>query len=919
MRKTSLFLLLAVFLYPGINVAQTVIRGVVRNNATREPVPAVSVTVQGSSDGDYTDDKGRFHFKVSRPLPLTLTVSSIGFESMDIKVTSAGSPVEISLSPAVSVGQEVVVSASRSAQKKLSSPVTIEQISNKDIIRSPQMNYYDMVQGLKGVDVTVSSIGFTSVTTRGFNTSGNTNFTQVVDGMDNQAPGLNFPLGSAIGLTQLDVDNIEILSGASSALYGSRGLNGTMVMTGKDPFKYQGLSVQITQGVNHVSSAGSNDPVGPSPYYDWTLRWAKKINPKLAIKINTQYTQAEDWVATDSTNKSGPGSKYTDPNYNGVNYYGGATSVDINPFLEGALAGDPSLSPIIEPIVGKGPNYVSRTGYPEYGYLDNNAKLFKANAELRYKIQPKLELILSGTYGTGNVVYTNDTRYQLKNFKVGQYRAELKSDNWFFRAYTTQENSGNTLVAGPTAQLINESWKPSYDPNTGDGWYPQYTAALIGALAGGSDPTSAAWIARQQADQGMQALGSALFNHLKDSISTTPITMGGTLFQDRSKLYNAEFQYNFSHLVHFVDIIAGVNWRLYNLNSKGTLFPDNNGPINVYEYSAYLQLVKKLLENRLTLSASFREDKNTLFSQPKLTSRLSAVYEVAKNNFVRFSYQNAYSFPSNIQSLQNTLNGYNSYSSGGAKRLLDGQYHFDQYAPYTLASVEAYQQSNDPTVLQKFVYNDIKPQSVNAFELGYSSLIGKRLLIDVLGYFSTWQNFIGYTDVANTPGTNDVNAFKDHSTYVQYNIAFNGGQTVNTYGYAASISLDLRKNFLIRANYFSDYLVNLNNSQINNFNTPKYHINAEFSNTGFGNAQRWSFTTALRYKPAYYYVVSGGLASGNVPASLVLDAQVSYKIPSIHSSFKLGSTNLTNKYYSTGVANPSIGGVYYVTYAYNVF
>ncbi|HEX4850822.1 MAG TPA: carboxypeptidase-like regulatory domain-containing protein, partial [Puia sp.] len=723
MRKISLILLLAGFLCPGINYAQTVLKGTVRNSVTKEPIPAVSVTIQGMSDGDFTDDKGRFHFKVSHALPLSLIVSSIGFESKEVSVTDANSSLEILLVPAVSVGQEVVVSASRSAQKKLSSPVTIEQISNKDIIHSPQMNYYDMVQGLKGVDVTVSSLGFTSVTTRGFNTSGNTNFTQVVDGMDNQAPGLNFPLGAAIGLNQLDVDNIEILSGASSALYGSRGLNGTMVMTGKDPFKYQGLSLQITQGVNHLKSSGSNDPVGPSPYYDWSVRWAKKISSKLAFKVNVQYTQAKDWVATDSTNKNGPGSKYTDPNYNGVNYYGGATSVDINPFLEAAAAGDPSLAPIVGPIVGEGPNYVSRTGYPEYGYLDNNAKLLKTNAELRYKIQPKLEMILSGSFGTGSVVYTNDTRYQLKNFKVGQYRAELRSDNWFFRTYTTQENSGNTLVAGPTAQLINEAWLPSYDPNSGDGWYPRYTAGLIGAMAQGSDPTSAAWLARQQADQGMPAIGSALFNHLKDSISSKPITSGGTLFEDRSKLYNAEFQYNFSHLVHFVDIIAGVNWRLYHLNSKGTLFPDDNAPINVYEYSAYVQFAKKLLDKKLTLSASFREDKNTLFEQPKLTSRLSAVYEVAKNNYLRFSYQNAYSFPSNIQSLQNTLNGYNSYSSGGSKLLLDGHYHFDQYAPYTLSSVETYQQNHDPNSLQKFIYNDIKPQSVNAFELGYSALI----------------------------------------------------------------------------------------------------------------------------------------------------------------------------------------------------
>ena len=313
--------------------------------------------------------------------------------------------------------------------------------------------------------------------------------------MDNQAPGLNFPLGNAIGLTQLDVDNIELLSGASSALYGSRGLNGTMVMTGKDPFKYQGLSILVNQGVNHVKNSNVKDPVKPAPYYDWAIRWGKKINDKLAFKINVQYTKASDWVATDSSNKNGSGTKYTDPNYNGVNLYGGATSADINPFLEYALSTNPDLAPIIEPLLGQS-NYVARTGYAEYGYLDNNAQLFKANAELRYKIKPKLQAIFSGTFGTGNIVYTNDTRYQLKDFKVGQYRLELKAENWFLRAYTTQENSGNTLVAGPTAQYINEGWKPSYDASTGDGWYPQYTGALIQSLAGGMDYNSASYAAR---------------------------------------------------------------------------------------------------------------------------------------------------------------------------------------------------------------------------------------------------------------------------------------------------------------------------------------------------------------------------------------------------------------------------------------
>ncbi len=675
----------------------------------------------------------------------------------------------------------------------------------------------------------------------------------------------------------MDIDNIELLSGASSALYGSRGLNGTMVMTSKNPFKDQGLSFLITQGVNHINGKKYGDPVSPSPYYDWNLRWAQKLSERFAYKINAEYTQGNDWVATDSSNKYGVGNRFTDPNYNGVNFYGGATTVDLIPFMYGAMQGDPSLAPLIQPFIDAHPSYyVARTGFPEYGYLDNKAYMFKGNAEIRYKIKPNLELIGSGTMGTGNIVYTNDTRYQINGFKVGQYRIELNGGKWFVRAYSTTENSGRTLLAGPTAQYLNEAWKPSYDESTGDGWYPQYTMALLTALAEGNSLQNANLLARQFADQRVPQLGGKLFNHLKDSIANRPISDGGTLFLDRSKLYNAEAQYNFTDMIKFMNLIAGVNYRLYRLNSKNTLFPDNDKPINVNEYSAYLQASKKIIQEKLNLSASFSWDKNSLFPDPKVTSRLSSVFEVDRNNYLRFSYQNAYSYPSNIQALQNTLNGYNSITAGGSSYLLDHVYQFDKYPPYTLGSVQKYQQTNDPSVLKRFYYDGIKPQSVNAFELGYATVISNIIMIDVLGYYATWKNFIGYAWVANSPGTSDVTAFKDQSKHIVYNIAFNGAKGVETYGYAASVSVDFYKNFRFKANYYSDHINNKNNTQVNNFNAPNYHINFDLGNSGFGPKQVWSFNTTLRYKPGYYYVVTGSGGEGIVPSSAVIDAHISY-------------------------------------------
>ena len=259
--------------------AQTVVSGSVKNSKSKESVAAVSVTVKGGTTGTYTDDKGNFKFTTSQKPPFTLVISSVGYKTQE--VTFSGSNLNINLDVAYELGDEVVVAASRVAERILESPVSIERVSSTAIKNTPATNYYDMLGNLKGVDVTTSGFAFKSISTRGFNGSGNLRLNQIVDGMDNQAPGLNFSVGSVIGLTELDVDNMELLSGASSALYGSGGMNGTLLINSKNPFKYQGLSFQIKEGVNNVDSY--QRPL--NLYSDWALRWGKKVSEKFLSGI----------------------------------------------------------------------------------------------------------------------------------------------------------------------------------------------------------------------------------------------------------------------------------------------------------------------------------------------------------------------------------------------------------------------------------------------------------------------------------------------------------------------------------------------------------------------------------------------------------------------------------------------------------
>ena len=91
---------------------------------------------------------------------------------------------------------EVVVAASRTPEKVMQSPVTIERMGIKEIKKTASPSYYDGLEDLKEVQMNTSSLTFKSINTRGFATVANVRFMQLVDGMDNSSPLLNFVLGN---------------------------------------------------------------------------------------------------------------------------------------------------------------------------------------------------------------------------------------------------------------------------------------------------------------------------------------------------------------------------------------------------------------------------------------------------------------------------------------------------------------------------------------------------------------------------------------------------------------------------------------------------------------------------------------------------------------------------------------------------
>ncbi|MDB5208618.1 MAG: hypothetical protein JWR72_3693 [Flavisolibacter sp.] len=875
--------------------AQSVpITGQVLATGGGERVAAVSIKVKGGEQGTVTDASGGFRITVPA-LPVTLVFSAIGFETKEVTVTSAASPVIVNFVPTSIIGQEVVISASRTPERILEAPVSIERVSAATIRNAPVANYYDIITNLKGVDAVASSLTFRTPTTRGFSGSGNLRFNQIVDGMDNQAPGLNFSVGSVIGLTELDVESMELLPGASSALYGPGGMNGTLLINSKNPFRYQGLSFQVKTGMMHIGDKER----GVSPYYNWSLRWGQKISERLAFKISSELIQAKDWLARDyrnykrlgTTGSIVAGTRETDPNYDGINVYGDETSVDLRTKVLNSIAGAvPFLAGYISTLPGNIP--VSRTGYTENQVANPNTINFKLSGAIHYKLSSNIEAIVAGNWGTGNTIYTGAERYSLKDLKVGQYKVEINAKNWFIRGYTTQENAGESHNLTVTTRLFNEAWKPSTT------WYQQYAFAYLNAKQAGRPDLEAHNTARTVADVGRPAPYSAQFNTIFDSVRKKPIVQGGGLLLDKSDLYMAEGQYNFSSIIPFAEIIVGGNWKQYVLNSEGTLFADKKGePIKINEYGGYLQVGRDVIKDRLKLTASARYDKNENF-EGRFTPRITAVIKAAQDHNIRLSFQTAYRFPSTQQQWIDL--------AVGSGRLLGSNVAL--YEKYDLIKNTGYNPVNKS---ERIPYKEVKPESVKSFEIGYKSLIQKKLLIDVYGYYGKYKDFITRRDVIQYP--NGIISLTDS---LGFSLVVNSPQEVKTYGWGASAEYLLPKNFVVSGNLSSDKIKDVPVGFRASFNTPDLRTQLALANTGFGPNNILGANITWRWQNSLYY--ESDFAQGDLPSFHTVDAAVSLKASKIKSIFKVGAMNLLNQYFRTGIGNPSIGGLYYVSFAYNV-
>tara|TARA_R110001606_G_scaffold101782_4_gene223398 strand:- start:315 stop:3104 length:2790 start_codon:yes stop_codon:yes gene_type:complete len=924
-------LLLALMIIGTFGYSQTNINGNVvdQNN---DPIPGANIVIVGKTIGTVTDFDGNFNLATSEVPPFKIEISSIGYTSTTENITSASQTITITLNESQTFLDEVVISASRTPERIFESPVTVERIGVSEIKNSTAADFYGGLENLKGVDVNTNSLTFKSVNTRGFASFANTRFMQLVDGMDNSTPALNFPIGNLVGLVEPDVLSVELLPGASSALYGANAFNGILFMRSKSPFDYEGISVSIKQGITSQKASGDNS------YTDFGIRAAHKFSDKFAAKVNFGYLKGTDWAANNTDDRNTLGGTRDNLNYDGINVYGDEVSTNIKEValtLEG-LGILPSGANALVPS-----EIVSRTGYNESDLTNYNAESIKADWGLYYRPieDNSLELSYVGKVGTGNTIYQGTNRYNIAGFFQEQHKLEIRNDNFFVRGYVVSDKAGDSYDMVFTGININRSWK---DDNT---WFGEYTGAYVQATLGGATDSQAHAAARAQAESGRLLPGTPEFEAAFNKVIKDPDLSVGSQFYDQSKYYHADANYNFSHLIDWAEIQVGGSFREYSLNSLGTIYTDSeeDGPIDYSEFGIYSQVQKTLPmagEKSLKLTGSLRYDKSEFFDG-FYSPRLSAGFTLNRNHNIRASAQTGFRNPT-TQDLFIGLDAGRAILVGSAPDNLE-QYSrdFDVSATgqllgqpssvtqtgaaaynnsYSAASATALGQTGDPSVLEVANPDLVKPEKVTSFEIGYRGKVDK-FVIDFSTYYNSYEDFISQ-EVVVAPFYGEVGdgglsvAAIANGDFQAYSTYTNTDANVNSYG--ASIGLDVKVlgNFDLGGSYtFTklDFDRDANPDVMLNFNTPEHKFKASFGNKEL--FENFGFNVSYRFSDDYYWEATFG--NGVIPEFHVVDAQINYDVPSIKSTFKLGGTNLTNKEYYTAFGTGYIGSMYYLSWTIN--
>lgn len=924
--------------------AQEMLRGRVVDGEMGDPIFSANVLIEGTTTGVTTDFDGQFLLPVNQ-FPVSIQVSFIGYAVKKLTVTNANNRVTIKLMPDQILIDAAEVVGDRISQKQKQAPLTVESMDVIAIKEAPSGSFYEGLGNLKGVDVTSASLGFKIINTRGFNSTSPVRSLQLIDGIDNQSPGLNFSLGNFLGASELDVKSVDIVAGASSAFYGPGAFNGVVSMETKSPFQFPGVNVSMRVGERELNELAFR-------YADYTVD--DDGNPVFGMKVNAYRMSAYDWEAN---NYNPVDASQVDPNnpgrFDAVNIYGD----EYKPVFD--YSGDGSSN-------ARGLGNFFRTGYKEVDLVDYNTENLKVGTALHWRLQPDQtyespELIYGFNSGFGTTVYQGDNRFSLRDIEFYQHKLELrKPGKWFVRGYRTSEDAGNSYDPYATALKlqqetrddyqyskvyyrywvdsivpgINETWPDlvqiGVDPDFGfpifgyeegaiPAWYNAYGDSLGNWHSQVEAWTNAGYAGLNDVAAhplGYLAPGTPAFEDAFNALVTAKNNEGegGTRFFDQSSLTHVHGEYIFQPR-GLEEIRVGGNFRRYTPWSDGTIFSDTAEMIVNQEMGFYTGAKRRFYEDKVILTGTIRADKNQNFDWV-YSPAASLVISPREQDFFRMSFSSALRNP--------TLADQYLWLDVGPATLVGNLNGADSLI--TISSFIDFRNSADASAGQyglnrdTLVYFDIapiRPEQVKTFEVGYRTTLGEKIYVDGGYYFSVYTDFIGYNIgldalfIGNEQSPRAVDV---------YRYAANSLNEVQTQGASIGVNYYMNNQFMLAGNYSWNELVKTNEDDpiIPAFNTPKHKFNLSITarDLALSNESTWGF--GINYKWIEGFTFEGSPQfTGFVPTYDLLDAQVNARIDRLNTTVKLGGSNLLKNIHIEAYGGPYVGRMLYASLNYD--
>lgn len=887
------------------------IRGSIVNAESGEALVGARLLIEGTSAGALSDARGNFSFTAPRPCPCVLIATYIGFDTLRIS-TAGNERIKLEMVPADLGLEEVEITAQTTSEMQEKLTLTVESLNLQAIRNATEVSFYDALANLREVDLLVVSFGFKVVNTRGFNSSAPIRSLQLIDGIDNASPGLNYPVGNFLGLAELDVEGVDLVIGSSSAYFGPGAFNGVLNMRTKSPFLHKGLDILVKGGERE--------------YKEVVFRYANTLGkgsiPKWAYKLNGSYSLIRDWEATNYGPASGARTDSVSVDniggFDKVNVYGDEVS--------GNYTG--KFDQFRYPGLGR----FYRTGYREEDLVSYDSDNTKLAASLHYRPVEDVEMTLSSNFGIGSTVMQLDNRLKLEGVWLIQNKFEIKEkDRFFLRAYHTEENSGNTFDIVTTAYLLQSrikgdgSWVQDYR-NHWDANYVPRVQALENFPTIGPPPTFfydteraeqviqanrdsiLAWHARTRkaVDGGYLVPGTERYQEVFDDITSKPISEGGTRYVDESKLFHVHGEYKF--LPGFVEeLTVGGNFRQYLPYSDGTIFSDTSGTrISTWEVGMYVGAEKRLLDERLKLNGAVRFDKNKNYDL-LVSPAASLQWQFAANQSMRMLISSALRNPTLIEQF--------FYFRVGSAYLVGNTQGYKNLV--TLESFNEYRNAAlpDSNIWERFDAPPLVPEQNFTGEWGYQGLFANgRLGLNLNYYLSRYRNFIGYRVGLVVPRQNLV------LSPTIYRISANATDLVTTTGASLSTSFQVNRVLGLKGNYsWNKIITDSEDPLIPAYNTPEHKFNIGVSANGMQiwRSRGWNLGVNFRWVEGYEFFSSPQF-SGRIPAQYFVNGQIGKDIPPLHSTFKIAGSNLLNRRQNGLYGAPTIGRFVYAAWQFSL-